>query len=701
LPVNNTPTFDSEKTEVLYGFDKTTEAIMKFLNSAEVSMNICADYTSPSVAMGVEVFKKGLYELKTRSVQSRFLTDITTENIEYCKELMQISELRHLDRIKGNFAISEKCYVASATLQEASLVQQVISSNVRAILDQQQYVFETLWNKAIPAEQKIRQIEEGYYETKLIQDNDKIINEIVRINQSSIEFSICTTAGGMQFSYNYLFEVINQLLDRQKKGEHKGIRYISSINNDNLELAKILTDCGVQLKHVKNLPPMSFGVSDKEMGATMENLEEGNAVQSLLISNEPLYIKHFASIFEELWKKGIDAADRIRDIEEGVNLAEVEVIENPKESVDRAIKISNSAKEELSILFSTPNSFHRQVQAGLEYRLREYIKRRIRVRLLIPFHEEIANTVEELKNTYPQIDFKSLDISIQTKMAIVLADRKECLLVETKDDTKNNHEQATGISMYSESKSIVSSYVSIFESLWKQTQLYEQLKVNDKMQREFINVAAHELRTPIQPILGLSEVLLFRKVNVEQYHEFVSIISRNAKRLMHLTEDILDVTKIESHSLKLHKEKVNLNDKISNVINDVKNQILNPDKLKIIFPEPMEPIYVEADKIRLYQVITNLLSNAIKFTSEGEISVNLTRDDTDQQVIVRVTDTGQGIDHEIIPRLFTKFATTSHVGTGLGLYISKSIVEAHGGKIWAENNTDGKGASFSFSLPLD
>ena len=611
-------------------------------------MNICADYTSPSVAMGVEVFKKGLYGLKTRSVQSRFLTDITTENIEYCKELMQISELRHLNRIKGNFAISEKGYIASATLQEASLVQQVISSNVRAILDQQQYVFETLWNKAIPAEQKIRQIEEGHYETKLIQDKDKIINEIVRINQSSIELSVCATAGGMQFSYNYLFEVINQLLDRQKKGEHKGIRYISSINNDNLELAKILTDCGVRLKHVKNLPPMSFGVSDKEMGATIENLEEGNAFQSLLISNEPLYIKHFASIFEELWKKGIDAADRIRDIGEGVNLAEVEVIENPKESVDRAIKISNSAKEELSVLFSTPNSFHRQVQAGLEYRLREYIKRRIRVRLLIPFHEEIANTVEALKNTFPQIDFKSLDISIQTKMAIVLADRKECLLVETKDDTKNNDEQAAGISMYSDSKSIVSSYVSIFESLWKQTQLYEQLKVNDKMQREFINVAAHELRTPIQPILGLSEVLLSKKVNVEQYHEFVSIISRNAKRLMHLTEDILDVTKIESHSLKLHKEKVNLNDKISNVINDVKNQIRNPDKLKIIFPEPMEPVYVEADKIRLYQVITNLLSNAIKFTEEGTIYISAnTKNDNDLEISVK--DTGAGIKPEILP----------------------------------------------------
>ena len=161
MPANNTPIFDSEKTEVLYGFDKTTEAIMKFLNSAEISMNICADYTWPSVAMGVEVFRKGLYDLKARNVQSRYITDITKGNIEYCKELMQISELRHLDGIKGNFALSEKAYTASATLQEASLLQQVIYSNVRAILDQQRYVIETLWNKAIPAEQRLREIEEG------------------------------------------------------------------------------------------------------------------------------------------------------------------------------------------------------------------------------------------------------------------------------------------------------------------------------------------------------------------------------------------------------------------------------------------------------------------------------------------------------------------------------------------------------------
>jgi len=151
LPDTNAHTAASEKTEVLYGFEKTTEAIMEFINSAEVSMNICADYTWPSVVMGVEVFKKGICELKTRNVQSRFVTDITKDNIKYCKELMQISELRHLDGIKGNFAISEKGYTASATLLEASPLQQVIYSDIRAIIDQQQYVFETLWNKAIPA----------------------------------------------------------------------------------------------------------------------------------------------------------------------------------------------------------------------------------------------------------------------------------------------------------------------------------------------------------------------------------------------------------------------------------------------------------------------------------------------------------------------------------------------------------------------
>ena len=176
-------------------------------------------------------------------------------------------------------------------------------------------------------------------------------------------------------------------------------------------------------------------------------------------------------------------------------------------------------------------------------------------------------------------------------------------------------------------------------------------------------------------------------------------IHNNAERLSKIIEDVLSITKIESQTLKLNKVKVDINEKIQDVINDVKNQIKNTDKLQIVFPEPKEPLYIEADKIRLYQVIANLLGNAIKFTREGTITFSTNVRDNDE-LIVTVKDTGTGLHPDILPRLFTKFATKADAGTGLGLYISKSIVEAHGGRMWAENDSDGIGAAFSFSLPL-
>ena len=242
---------------------------------------------------------------------------------------------------------------------------------------------------------------------------------------------------------------------------------------------------------------------------------------------------------------------------------------------------------------------------------------------------------------------------------------------------------------------------------------YEKLRESDNMKNEFINVAAHELRTPIQPILSLTEAL-HSKIKEPQQQELLDVTIRNAKRLQRLTEDILDVTKIESHSLNLNIEPFNLNDVITNVIEDTvaniakKSQYANLPKLEY---RPRD-IFIEADKARIAQVISNLLSNAIKFTEakvnkeeplgRGIININAEEvDNSGGQAIVSIKDTGTGIDPEIMPRLFTKFATKSDMGgTGLGLYISKSIVEAHGGRVWAENNTDGNGATFTFSLPI-
>jgi len=252
----------------------------------------------------------------------------------------------------------------------------------------------------------------------------------------------------------------------------------------------------------------------------------------------------------------------------------------------------------------------------------------------------------------------------------------------------------------------------------------EQLKMRDKTQQEFIDVAAHELRTPIQPIISLSDVLL-HKIRDDESRPLIDIILRNAKRLQRLSQDILDITKIESGLFKLNKERFNLKEVISNAVDDYTNQIKNSNKnIRLVYAfdkkedikqgggveEEEEQLHkqsviqdntiiVEADKVRIAQVIDNLLSNALRFTEEGAISILV--ENKDGQAVVNINDSGQGIDPGIFPRLFTKFATRSEIGgTGLGLFISKSIIEAHGGKIWAGNNKDTKGATFSFSLHL-
>ena len=221
------------------------------------------------------------------------------------------------------------------------------------------------------------------------------------------------------------------------------------------------------------------------------------------------------------------------------------------------------------------------------------------------------------------------------------------------------------------------------------------------MKDEFINIAAYELRTPIQPILGLSEIIRPKVGSEEQ--EYLDVITRNAKRLRQLTENILDATRIDGHSLKLNKVRLNLNDILVNCINDIKiDKYFNEneeEKLKIRY-QP-EDVLVEADRTRVTQVVSNLLSNARKFTKEGSISISSGLDANNNQAVISIKDTGKGIDPDILPRLFTRFASKSFQGTGLGLFISKSIVEAHGGRIWAENNPDGKGATFSFSLPIN
>ena len=567
--------------------------------------------------MGVDIIKNERLRAKNRGVNFRYITEITKDNISYCKELSEFAEVRHLNGIKGNFEVSKNGikggkgeYIGTATLQEAEPIAQLIYSDVKENVEQQQFVFDTLWNKAIP------------------------------------------------------FQV------------------------------------------------------------------------------------------------------RVKEIEEGIKPESIEIIVDPKEALKAEHRLLKSAKQEVQMIFSTVNTFLLQErQLGITQILSNLSKQGVRIRILTPIDDNVRELISNLKTKQQgqqQLSYRNNNSNISTNAnsileiqdiapsssintKIIVVDKQDSLAMEIKDSLSDNLDDAIGLTTYSNSKSTVASYYAIFENLSKQNQLYKQLKdayqkvenIN-AIQREFINVAAHELRTPIQPILGYAELLLEDEIDDRKKQALMGIV-HNSERLQKLASDILDISRIESNTFQLNKKSLNLNSAMQNIVKDYEkrqkhrkarditglisnvnggnNYKNNKDTIaietKLVFQSKVkeEYIVVEADEERLTQVIDNILDNAFKFTGTGgSITVTLekqesqTEQDTkqpkQQHAIITIKDTGKGIDPEILPRLFTKFATKSHKGTGLGLYISKNIVEAHSGKLYAINNPDGKGAIFTITLPL-
>ena len=420
----------------------------------------------------------------------------------------------------------------------------------------------------------------------------------------------------------------------------------------------------------------------------------------------------------------------------GVQSNVIEVIQTAGRAKELYLRLVKSAVEEVLLIFPTTNAFIRQGDIGAIQLAREAAnKRNARVRILMPADKLTEQKkVQGLKQQHQRyIDIRYIE-QMEARATILVVDRKASLVMEIRDDSKPTFAEAIGLSTYSNSKAGVLSYVAIFENLWKQSTLYQEIKesnekleINGKILNEFIHIAAHELRNPIQPILGLSQIVKTKltqkekgEVNIDEVCSLLDVVIRNARKLHRLTDDVLDITRIETNSLYLKKEILNLKEVMQLSVDDYisQNNIAKKNdsnnyyrNIKLSsFPSITEEeqqnadlFLIEADRGRISQVVSNLLSNAVKFTNECDtIYVNLKENDTGsgREFIVSIKDTGTGIDPEILPRLFTKFATKSDRGTGLGLFISKSIVEAHGGKIWAENNSDVKGATFAFSLPL-
>jgi signal transduction histidine kinase len=464
----------------------------------------------------------------------------------------------------------------------------------------------------------------------------------------------------------------------------------------------------------------SVCVNDSEF-LGMTTWSETKLLNPVIYSNEREVVEQQQYVFEMFWKRAEPLEQKLREIEEGIVPEIMQSRNSPVDIQNKVFDLLKSAESEILVIMSTPKAFHRQTESGTFQLLKELgdTKPWIIIRILTPKDDEVQRLVTILNRPNFVVQF----IEPLSKVSILVIDRKQSLVAETKDDTKQIISEAVGFVTYSNSAPTVLSYIAIFDSIWKQTEIYRQLKdahkklkIHDKMQKEFINIVAHDLRTPLTPIIGLTEYVRDKTKDVH-HMELLDRVVKDAKKLSYLNEKILDVTKFESKLFKPNKEVFSLNELIVNVIKELEHILDNAKKIKFQYHFDTEYL-VDADDKRIGQVISNLIDNSIKSISEqetgrGVISIFISIDKTistitiskndyypQHMAIVSIKDTGIGLDNEILPRLFTKFVTKSFQGTGLGLYLSKNIIEAHGGKIWAENNNDGIGATISFSLPL-
>ena len=670
-------------------------------------------FTRPSLAISIKQTKDAFLSAKKRGVRLRYITEINHHNFEDCKLLLDIvDELRHLDGVKTNFMISEKEYMAPL-LQEKSeaIASEHIYSDVVQIVEHGCCIFDTLWSKSISAEERIRQLQEDAItqETKILDNQDEIKKQMIHLSEISSGLSVVSNHGGMQLTYSSFLEQCKNVLEKQRRGDGEGIRWIMRIEKDSVKLVKKFLKLGVKIRHVKNLAPINFAVSKNGLVATVEEMKGGGMIQNLLTSNERSYIKYFTSMFEQLWKEGVDARYRIKDIEEKVGIAEIEIIRNPVDSIARGWDMVRSARKEIDVLFSSSNALKRQITMGALPLLKNASeKRKVKIRMLLPSSDKSEELIEQTKFNVPKINIRTISASLETKISILVVDSKQCLILELKEDKQDTSYDAVGLSTYSISSTIISSYLAVFESFWRQAELFEKMKKVELLEKDFVNIAAHELRNPIQPIIGFSE-LLYAKIDNHEHRRLLNEVILNAKRLERLARLMLDVSRIENNSLVLTREVVDA----SKVLNDIvdsynhkleeKNIEINNENTKlIIIHNGTKNINAMLDKVRITQVFCNILDNAISFSHQGKIHVILKKEKQNGQnfLIISVKDMGPGIDSDILSKLFTKFVSKSDMGTGLGLFISKGIVEAHGGKIWAENNLD-RGATFSLSLPIN
>jgi two-component system, OmpR family, sensor histidine kinase VicK len=511
------------------------------------------------------------------------------------------------------------------------------------------------------------------------------------------------------------------------------VRFLTDINKDNISLYKELVKITKEVRHLEGIKA-NFAVRNKEYVGIV-SLEKESRQQEIsqlspqsqshiIYSNVSGIIEQHQYLFNSLWEKAIPAEHRILELEEGKQAEFFDIVTDNKKTTQILIDLINTAANEVVLLLPNDKSLVRIDRLGIIDSLVKASQNKGVIKIICPLSKENLQIQKKIANNAPDILILN---GANSRHGLYIVDNRKFLRVELVKPEAESFSEAIGFAVYSNNERSAELFRWMFELLWNNRIANEESSRINQMEQEFVNIAAHELRSPAQSILGYSELLLGdSKYRDENEYRSLGAIYRNSIRLSKLTKDLLDLARIENQVLKLYKQRFNLKQVIELVIEDIQrrkqalnlgtNSVDSQGNAKItLLPlirgrkyDSSMDVVIEADMEWIVQVLTNLLDNALRFTRKNStISVNMQIEEygKSRDVVVNVRDNGAGIDREILPKLFTKYNTRSSSisgtkGLGLGLYISRNIIEAHGGRIWAKNNGTGKGATFSFSLPL-
>ncbi len=588
--------------------------------------------------------------------------------------------------------------------------------------------------------------DQDHQKTKIIFGRDEINDLFIKsVNESIGNWSLIGSSEGPSLFY-YMVDLKKAYLKALKRGVK--LRAITVVTKDNIFYVKDALQYFSEIRHLDGIAG-TFVVSDTQyFGTSMMLYNEGKIkkeegvcksqypVELCILSNLRELVHEQQKYFDILWNQAMPGVEKIKEIEM-IETPQLKVLNNPFEIQNMLINLLQSVRKEVWLLIYSSTIFENIQRFSNILTILQSLQEKMSVMILVlttnnnpkkPSEQIQIDTakdnvalgkrnieIRKIKNT------RLTNYEVQQNTLIAICDGNKSLTIkfnEEKDDTSvDSFSQLIESAIYTVGKETVMPSILLFERLWYQTKLIQNVKDSVNLQKEFVNLAAHELRNPIQPILVLSE-LVNDKIRDQGQKEMLNIIIKNARKLMNITDDILDLARMEEKILVLNKEKIDLHPYLLNLIkeyrtllqynnNRIELEFRYNNKLLLVLKNVVKDnlkeynrryFEVSADRFRLSRIFYNLIDNANKFTKSGIIKILV--EIGEDEVKFSVINPGKAIDEEIFPKLFNKFATKSFQGTGLGLYICKNIVEAHGGKIWGENNKESDSVTFAFTLPI-